>query len=170
MHRVPHSNYTIAISSHPAVINVMHRVLLIDEVMVQILTNLGHSSRAEVAAMARVCRAFNELASDVIWKEIPSILPLIMCMPIDLVKKTYMKGGILRVVSYICEHPLIKSVSITLFDVYSRLRGILCPKTGKNLIIMQPESEPSDESIPLLTVFDWKKPSQLHSDLIIDLI
>jgi hypothetical protein len=107
VHRVPHSNYTTTLSSHPAVINVMHRVLLIDEVMVQILTNLGRSS--EVATMARVCRAFNELASDVIWKEIDSILPLIMCMPIDLVKKTYTKAGILRVVSSICECPLLKA-------------------------------------------------------------
>ena len=54
-----------------------------DEFMTKVLTEVRSS---DVATMARVCQSFNGLASDILWKEISSITPLLMCMPSDLVR------------------------------------------------------------------------------------
>lgn len=62
----------------------MHRVFGIDEILLHILKNL--EAYSDVAAMARVCRTFHETSLDIVWREIPSLEPLINCMPSDLVE------------------------------------------------------------------------------------
>ncbi|TFK34797.1 hypothetical protein BDQ12DRAFT_715125 [Crucibulum laeve] len=65
----------------------MHHCLLISEIVHLICE---HASLSSLAALARTCCFFHDPALTVLWRDIPSITPLLMCFPIGLV---YPNGG-----------------------------------------------------------------------------
>lgn len=67
----------------------MHRMLYVEEILREIFSNLlfrslmlfSHSPRRDALALATTCRAFKEPALDILWEELPSLAPLVRCLP-----------------------------------------------------------------------------------------
>ncbi|EIW78534.1 hypothetical protein CONPUDRAFT_167528 [Coniophora puteana RWD-64-598 SS2] len=79
----------------------MHRVLLINEI---ILTVAHHvPADKDLSALARVCKSFSNPALDVLWSALGSIVPLLRCLPSDLIKETLHEGGCIA--SYTLKRP-----------------------------------------------------------------
>lgn len=56
----------------------MHRCLELEE----ILRNIAdQSDRTGTVAMARTCRAFYNSIIDLVWRDLPGLSPLILCLP-----------------------------------------------------------------------------------------
>jgi len=67
--------------------------------LLQIIQDTPNGSRT-VARLARTCKAFNEPATDVIWNELDSFLPLIGLFPGYIMKRARRPGlGLVRPVS-----------------------------------------------------------------------
>ncbi|KAJ7502707.1 hypothetical protein B0H11DRAFT_1989739 [Mycena galericulata] len=65
----------------------MHRSLHIPEIVTEICSHLDPSpgvESADLAALARTCQIFQDIALDALWKSQDTIVNLIMCMPNDL--------------------------------------------------------------------------------------
>ncbi|KII95721.1 hypothetical protein PLICRDRAFT_227065 [Plicaturopsis crispa FD-325 SS-3] len=67
----------------------MHRCLETFDTIVLIFSDIARSkdpdaARTTLARLARTCRAFHEVALDLLWEEQTDILPLLRCMPPDL--------------------------------------------------------------------------------------
>lgn len=60
----------------------MHRCLRIPEIRTEIF---GLLRKGDCAALARTCKLFYNEAMDVLWADLQSLLPLVRCMPPDLV-------------------------------------------------------------------------------------
>jgi len=56
----------------------MHRCLLLDEVLVQILHWV---ERPTLCSIARTCRAFNEPATALIWRKLVDLWPIFRLLP-----------------------------------------------------------------------------------------
>ena len=87
---------------------------LSSELLLQIVSHLGqHSSpplpqdMVTLATLARVCRRFSDPALNMIWKHLPSIIPLILTMPRDLwiIEPSEGRGGHLKLVVRAGLHP-----------------------------------------------------------------
>ncbi|KAG1745830.1 uncharacterized protein EDB91DRAFT_126115 [Suillus paluster] len=57
----------------------MHRALLVDEILLNILTALQEADRSfsQLNAVARTCRFLSPLALDLLWSELPDVRPLL---------------------------------------------------------------------------------------------
>lgn len=68
----------------------MHQCLQTLDLIVLIFTEIANeprifkSSRRDLARLARTCRAFHEVALDLLWEEQRGMLPLLRCMAPDL--------------------------------------------------------------------------------------
>ncbi|KII86311.1 hypothetical protein PLICRDRAFT_43905 [Plicaturopsis crispa FD-325 SS-3] len=51
-----------------------------------------------LASLARTCRAFHEVASDLLWEEQMGVQPLIKCMPPDLWHEERLESGEIQLV------------------------------------------------------------------------
>ncbi|KAG1733792.1 hypothetical protein EDB19DRAFT_2026649 [Suillus lakei] len=69
----------------------MHRALFVSEVLVEIFINLNQRPSTEIgwtqsltrkslAALARTCKTFHELAMDLLWANMPGLRPLLGCV------------------------------------------------------------------------------------------
>ncbi|KZT25012.1 hypothetical protein NEOLEDRAFT_1134225 [Neolentinus lepideus HHB14362 ss-1] len=75
----------------------MHKALTIAELQCTIIDHVLADDCAgtkTVAALARTCRTLHESAARALWRELPSLTPLLYCMPSDLFRKgTYLDFG-----------------------------------------------------------------------------
>ncbi|KAF8887124.1 hypothetical protein BD779DRAFT_1722443, partial [Infundibulicybe gibba] len=62
----------------------MHRCLFIQEVLRMICMHVGTYLRRNLLAVALVCRHFFDPSMDCFWLEIPSLLPVLGCLPPDI--------------------------------------------------------------------------------------
>ncbi|KIJ08723.1 hypothetical protein PAXINDRAFT_120203, partial [Paxillus involutus ATCC 200175] len=64
----------------------MHRCLQITEILLEIFEVVFTSKNRypDLAGLARTCRSFSEPALDRLWHNQPSLLPLVMCFPRDI--------------------------------------------------------------------------------------
>lgn len=60
----------------------MHQCLRIPEIQGEIFSNL---QRRDCAKLAQTCRFFYDQAMDVVWAELPNLLPVVLCLPSDAV-------------------------------------------------------------------------------------
>ena len=56
----------------------MHHCLRITEIQIEIFRSL---SQNDCTTLARVCRGFYEQAMDIVWAEVDTFVPFMMCMP-----------------------------------------------------------------------------------------
>ncbi|KII95724.1 hypothetical protein PLICRDRAFT_170336 [Plicaturopsis crispa FD-325 SS-3] len=71
----------------------MHPCLETFDIIVLIFTDIARSknpdaARTTLASLARTCHAFQEVALDLLWEEQTGMLPLLRCMPPDLLDET----------------------------------------------------------------------------------
>ena len=62
----------------------MHHALEIQEILSNIFDHRLSPYRrvtADLAALARTCRAFKEPALDLLWRELNDLSPLVLCLP-----------------------------------------------------------------------------------------
>jgi hypothetical protein len=72
-----------------------HRLLdLPTEILLHIFTIIyenpqawGSVDSATIAALARTCRTFKEPALDVLWEDIEGFKPLLLCLPVGLIRR-----------------------------------------------------------------------------------
>lgn len=72
----------------------MHRALLVQEILIVIFESVptvpsSHPTDVRVLhrtliALACTCRAFTDVALDILWRDPPSLATLIQCMPVDV--------------------------------------------------------------------------------------
>ena len=66
----------------------MHECLRIPEIRGEIF---GTLNSVDCSVLARTCRLFYSDAMDVVWADLQSLIPLVRCMPADVVDKmTYL--------------------------------------------------------------------------------
>lgn len=66
--------------------DLMHQALRISELMDQIS---WHTDRSSLPSLALTCHAFEGPALDALWRDLPSIEPLVNCIPGELVSNSY---------------------------------------------------------------------------------
>lgn len=69
----------------------MHRCLFILDVLGIIFNEIFEDSESgpeTMAALARTCQDFQDTALDILWKEVPDLVPLLKCLPSDAWKIT----------------------------------------------------------------------------------
>lgn len=59
----------------------MHRALYIVELVHQIAS---HTDTASLPGLASTCRAFQDPALDALWGDLPSVMPIVDCLPMHL--------------------------------------------------------------------------------------
>ncbi len=59
----------------------VHECLRISEIRAEIFNTL---QPADCAVLARTCKLFHHEAMDAVWADLQSLLPLVRCMPVDL--------------------------------------------------------------------------------------
>ncbi|EIW78533.1 hypothetical protein CONPUDRAFT_167527 [Coniophora puteana RWD-64-598 SS2] len=64
----------------------MHRLFFIDEITLAIVNHVP--ADRDLSVLARVCQSFSEPALDVLWAALHSIVPLLKCLPPDLIEET----------------------------------------------------------------------------------
>lgn len=74
----------------------MHQCLYIPEIVAEIA---GNSPRRTNCKLALTCRAFYGPAMDIIWKSLETFIPMIECMPRDLLAVTRPEGTYTQIVS-----------------------------------------------------------------------
>ncbi|KIJ06202.1 hypothetical protein PAXINDRAFT_92362 [Paxillus involutus ATCC 200175] len=73
----------------------MHRCLQIREILLEVfeLVFTSENPYPELARLARTCRSFHEPAIDLLWYEQPSLLPLVMCFPREILDFSETRAG-----------------------------------------------------------------------------
>ncbi|EIW78845.1 hypothetical protein CONPUDRAFT_74436 [Coniophora puteana RWD-64-598 SS2] len=64
----------------------MHPALRLDEILLDVALHVP--SNGDLLTMAQLCRSTNGPAIDVLWSNLPSIIPLVRSLPSDLVERT----------------------------------------------------------------------------------
>jgi F-box-like len=64
----------------------MHPCLQIPEIIRAIFSWLSQDDGGTLAALSLTCRNFYEPASDRLWSDLPSVVPLVRCLPDDLLE------------------------------------------------------------------------------------
>jgi len=80
----------------------MHACLSIPEILAIICNQLApnddldcmkYQDRASLAALARTSHIFSESALNALWYDLPDVVPLLLCMPSDLLEEREMPRG-----------------------------------------------------------------------------
>ncbi|EIW86081.1 hypothetical protein CONPUDRAFT_140804 [Coniophora puteana RWD-64-598 SS2] len=120
----------------------MHNVLRIDEVVQHICRYVGQpepiadayrkvnrkeSRYRDLAAMARTCRSFSTQATESLWSKLDSLVPLLHCLPDDLVLEKRvppqyvlgLSGRLEKAMGPTCYFELRRSFSPNDWDIWS---------------------------------------------------
>ncbi|EKM58963.1 uncharacterized protein PHACADRAFT_191268 [Phanerochaete carnosa HHB-10118-sp] len=74
----------------------MHRALQISEILEMILQSVEESRRPTAAAVASTCQTFYELASNILWEDLPRLQPLLLCLPGDTLAQSGFRPDVAR--------------------------------------------------------------------------
>ena len=63
----------------------MHRALAVEDILYEILGFLLPDARPTLLTLATTCRLFQQVALDLLWKELDNLCPIGYCLPQDAV-------------------------------------------------------------------------------------
>ncbi|KAJ7667210.1 hypothetical protein B0H17DRAFT_950602 [Mycena rosella] len=106
----------------------MHSSLRISELLERIFSHFDHrlaTDNGTLAALARTCTAFHDIAVDTLWRHQDTIINLISCMPGDLWETVAEDGWSGRKMVRL-GRPIIVSDWDRLLKYSSRVRSLTC--------------------------------------------
>ncbi|KAG2355750.1 hypothetical protein BDR07DRAFT_1613517 [Suillus spraguei] len=131
----------------------MHPALLNLDVIYTISSYTEHKS---LPALASTCRGFEHLALNVLWRDLPSVDPLVKCLPSDLFS---LDQG--HEVTVVLQKPVDSNMWNTFCNYASRVHSITQSVTSQNidrlgLLMMSCPSAPMSSSLfPNLVHLTW---------------